>query len=79
MASPTEGAPSATQTLPEVLVEAAREPAYRAEKATVAGKLPQSPREIPNSVSVLTRQQMDDQNMVTPWDALSQITGVQAV
>jgi len=79
IASPTDGAPSSTRTLPEVLVEAAREPAYQAEKATVAGKLPQSPREIPNSVSVLTRQQMDDQNMVTPWDALSQITGVQAV
>ena len=52
---------------------------YKVEKITVAGKTALSPREIPNSVSVLTRQQMDDQNMVTTWDALSQIAGVQAI
>ncbi|WP_234082838.1 TonB-dependent siderophore receptor [Azonexus sp. R2A61] len=68
-----------TKTLPEVLVSAEAEHGYKADKATVAGKLPQSSREIPNSVSVLTRAQMDDQNMVTTWDALSQITGVQAI
>lgn len=77
-ASP-DSVPATAKALPEVLVEASRAESYRAETTTVAGKLPQSIREIPNSVSVLTRQQMDDQNMVTPWDALSQITGVQAV
>ena len=65
--------------LPEVSVYGERESAYRAEQLSVASKLPQAAREIPQSVSVLTRAQMDDQNMVTTWDALSQITGVQAV
>ena len=65
--------------LPEVSVYGERESAYRAGQLSVASKLPQAAREIPQSVSVLTRAQMDDQNMVTAWDALSQITGVQAV
>lgn len=65
--------------LPEVLVTADMERAYKASKITVAGKTPQTLREIPNSVSVLTRKQMDDQNMVTTWDALSQVAGVQAI
>lgn len=49
---------------------------YASPKATVAGKTAVSRRQIPNSVSVLTREQMDDQNMVTTWDALGQITGI---
>lgn len=49
---------------------------YAAPKATVAGKIAVSRRQIPNSVSVLTREQMNDQNMVTTWDALGQITGI---
>lgn len=52
---------------------------YAAPAVTVAGKIPLAPREIPNSVSVITRQQMDDQNMSTVWDALNQATGVTAV
>ena len=72
-------AAEAVRQLPEVLVTADAERTYQANKATVAGKVPVSLREIPNSVSVLTREQMDDQNMVTTWDALSQITGVQAI
>ena len=65
--------------LPEVVVTADAEHGYKAKKITVAGKTPQALREIPNSVSVLTREQMDDQNMVTTWDALTQIAGVQAI
>ncbi|UCV26882.1 TonB-dependent siderophore receptor [Ferribacterium limneticum] len=72
---PAEG----VNTLPAVLVTASAERGYKAAKITVAGKTPQTLREIPNSVSVLTRDQMDDQNMVTTWDALSQVAGVQAI
>ncbi|MDD3353921.1 TonB-dependent siderophore receptor [Zoogloea sp.] len=67
------------RTLPEVQVRDTVLRDYRADSATVAGKTPQGLREIPNSVSVLTRAQMDDQNMVTLWDALSRMTGVQAI
>jgi hypothetical protein len=47
--------------LPEVVVTSAAERGYKADKVAVAGKIPLSPREIPNSVSVLTREQMDDE------------------
>lgn len=78
--------PRNSQTLPEVVVRAARPSAqsegtgtYAAAAATVAGKIPLTMREIPHSVSVVTRQQMDDQGMVNLWDALNQTTGVTAV
>ncbi|KAG9561024.1 hypothetical protein KCV01_g21206, partial [Aureobasidium melanogenum] len=43
------------------------------------GKLPTDPREIPSSVSVVTRQRMDDQNMITVAEALNRSTGITAV
>lgn len=52
---------------------------YTSPAVTVAGKAPLALKEIPNSVSVLTRQQMDDMNLVTTWDAFTQITGAQAI
>lgn len=66
------------QLEPIVVTEQAT-PDYKTEQVTIGGKTPQKIREIPNSVSVIKRKQMDDQNMVTTWDALSQITGVQAI
>jgi len=70
---------SGANVLPEVLVTASPEAGYRADKATVAGKLPLSVREIPNSVSILTRQQMDDQELVTMSEALQQVTGINVI
>lgn len=67
------------KTLDAVTVTATPERSYKADKVSVAGKIPLTLREIPNSVSVLTREQMDDQNMVTVWDAMSQLPGVQAI
>ncbi|MDX9737862.1 MAG: TonB-dependent siderophore receptor [Azonexus sp.] len=67
------------KTLPALVVSADRETSYKPEKITVASKLPLSPRDIPYSVSVLSRSQMDDQNMVTLWDAMTQMTGTQAI
>jgi len=52
---------------------------YTTPVVTVAGKVPLSLKEIPNSVSVITRQQMDDQNMVTVEKALTQATGVTVI
>lgn len=51
---------------------------YRAESVTIAGKIPVSIREIPNSVSVITRQRIADQNLNTVEDTLRQTTGVTA-
>ncbi len=49
---------------------------YTSSAVTVAGKEPLSVHEIPNSVSVITRQLMDDRNMVHLSDAMQQATGV---
>ena len=48
-----------------------------AARAVTIGKSNQSLREIPQSVSVLTKQRMLDQNMTQLEDALDQVTGLQ--
>jgi outer-membrane receptor for ferric coprogen and ferric-rhodotorulic acid len=52
---------------------------YAARYATVAGKSAQSIKETPYSVSVVTRQQMDDSNDTTIEEALRYVTGVSSV
>lgn len=44
-------------------------------RALTIGKLEQSIRETPQSVTVVTRQQMDDQNLVTVEEVIAQTTG----
>jgi outer membrane receptor protein involved in Fe transport len=56
-----------------------RDSPYGEPETTTAGKVPVARRRVPNSVSVLTREQVNDQHMVNTWDALSQITGVTAI
>lgn len=48
---------------------------YATVKATI-GKTARKLREIPQSVNVITRQRLDDQNLVTLDQALDQVTGV---
>jgi len=70
-------------TLAELRVTAAAERSatsegsgsYAAQAATI-GKTSQSLREIPQSVTVITRQRMDDQHLVSVTDALRTATGV---
>lgn len=47
-------------------------------KVSVTSKTPQAWQDIPQSVSVMTRTQMDDQNLDTAEEALRYMTGVQA-
>ncbi|ROL65926.1 TonB-dependent receptor [Pseudomonas chlororaphis] len=49
---------------------------YTTGEMRTATKLNLSPRQTPQSVSVVTRQRMDDQHMTRLEDALSQVTGV---
>ncbi|MFT8209790.1 MAG: TonB-dependent receptor plug domain-containing protein [Symbiopectobacterium sp.] len=49
---------------------------YTAQETTVASKLPVALKDIPQSVSVVTRQRIEDQNLTTLEDALQQVTGV---
>ncbi|MDN7890069.1 TonB-dependent siderophore receptor [Burkholderia cepacia] len=52
---------------------------YAAKWATIGGKVAQSIKETPNSVSVLTRERMDDQNITTIQQALRSVTGVSSI
>ncbi|CAG9209135.1 hypothetical protein PSP6_280010 [Paraburkholderia tropica] len=91
LASPwarAQTAPAANgEVLPAVTVSGANDAdattegsgSYAAKKATIGGKVAQSIKETPNSVSVLTRQQMDDQNVTTIQDALRYVTGVSSI
>jgi len=49
---------------------------YRATSATVGGKDATPILEIPQSVSVITRRRIEDQNLITADDALREVTGV---
>jgi outer membrane receptor for ferric coprogen and ferric-rhodotorulic acid len=49
---------------------------YNSNAVTIAGKVPLKRKEIANSVSVVTRKQMDDQNLITVSEALKQVPGV---
>ena len=71
-------------TLAPVKVTAERESTYATEgtgsyttPAVTIGKSPRSLKEIPQSVSVLTRQRIDDQNLTQIESALDQMTGLQ--
>ncbi|QGZ65071.1 TonB-dependent siderophore receptor [Paraburkholderia acidisoli] len=52
---------------------------YAAKASTVAGRVAQSIKETPASVSVLTRERMNDQNMTTLQEALRYVTGVESI
>ena len=49
---------------------------YTSTMSTIGSKLPVSNREIPQSLSVVTRQRIEDQNMKTMGDALEKTVGV---
>ncbi|QJQ02460.1 TonB-dependent siderophore receptor [Herbaspirillum rubrisubalbicans Os34] len=76
---------SAGDALPVVSVTAERSAStegtasYAPTAVTVASKIPMAWKDVPNSVTVITRQQMDDQNMTSVEDALRQSVGVTAI
>ncbi|MFT4065911.1 TonB-dependent siderophore receptor [Paraburkholderia sp.] len=84
LAQQSTGTP-ANSTLPTVEVIAVPDAttegsgSYAGRTATIAGKTEQPIKEIPASVSVLTRQRMDDQNLTSIQDALRYVTGVQSI
>jgi len=69
-------------TLPEVQVTATGDGSsehtgsYAARAVTVGSKIPQTLRETPFSISVVTRQRLDDQNITKIEDVLKQTTGI---
>ncbi|QIL74358.1 TonB-dependent siderophore receptor (plasmid) [Diaphorobacter sp. HDW4B] len=88
--SPSASAPKAaltSATLSEVRVtaQADRSPisegtgSYAARNTAAATGLMLSPRDTPQSVSVLTRQQMEDQNITSIGEAAKHITGISTI
>lgn len=78
----TAGPDKSDKTLPAVRVTATPDPATEGTgsyttKAVTIGKSPQALRDIPQSVSVMTRQQIEDQNLTQMENALDQMTGLQ--
>lgn len=71
--------PGHTANFPEIRISATADSGYKAPLAGVASKVPLAPRQIANSVSVLTRQQIEDQNLITMQDALQQVTGINVI
>jgi catecholate siderophore receptor len=69
---PTE---DAAQVLSPFVVDATRESGYQATTTTV-GKIPQQPRDIPQSLSIITEQLMQDRNATTVVEALRNVPGV---
>lgn len=77
-------APGSATTLDEVKVTAAAERhgasegtgLYTAQSSTVGSKMGQSLREVPQSVSVVTRQQIEDMGLMTLTDTLKAMPGV---
>lgn len=49
---------------------------YKAETVAVGSKVALDPVDVPQSVSVVTRTRMDDQNLLTIGDVLNEVTGV---
>lgn len=65
--------------LPTIDVLDVVEPGYKPGKLGVAGKVALTAREIPQSVSVVSRKQMDDQGMATVGEAMQQVTGINVI
>ncbi|UOE46507.1 TonB-dependent receptor [Mucilaginibacter sp. SMC90] len=67
------------QTLQEVVIKSNKSKrGYTVPLSAIGSKFPVALKDIPNSVSVITRQLMDDANMNTLTDALNQTTGITA-
>lgn len=68
----------AESTLPAVTVLAANteDPQSYTARTLSIGKTDQKLKDIPQSVSVVTRQRMDDQNLTSLYDVLENVTGV---
>lgn len=79
LSRPAEGGPvtlAPVKVLGSALVATSEGTGSYAAQAATLFKGTQSLREIPQSVSVLTRQQMDDQGLTTVADAMRQVAGV---
>ncbi|MCU5771557.1 ferric-rhodotorulic acid/ferric-coprogen receptor FhuE [Erwiniaceae bacterium BAC15a-03b] len=73
---------AATETQPDLVVEAAADPSisdqqdYQVKTTRAGTKMLLTPRDVPQSVSVITKQRMQDQNLQSVGEVLDNTTGV---
>lgn len=72
---PAASAPTAP-ALPSVVVKGGADESYAVRETTSATKLTLSPRETPQSLTVMTRERLDDQNLTSLRDVLDNTPGI---
>jgi outer membrane receptor for ferric coprogen and ferric-rhodotorulic acid len=77
--APEPSVAPAAKTVRDTSADTEGSNSYTSGSVSVAGKQPLTRREVPQSVSVVTRKQIEDQNMNTVWDALNYVPGVTVV
>lgn len=69
-------APDAATTLDAVAVKGQRAPTYAAEQSSAATRLSLTPQDTPQSISIVTEQRIEDQNLTNVREVLDNTTGV---
>ena len=75
----TAAVPSKPPSIRDTRADTEGTHSYSAAATTAASKEPREFLEVPQTVSVVTRQQMDDLNLITGWAAVGVAPGVQLV
>jgi outer membrane receptor for ferric coprogen and ferric-rhodotorulic acid len=78
-ATTTTRDPKLLETLLVESEDSAESKSYVPKKTTIASKLPLSPNQIPQSVSVVSQQRIIDQNLSSIEDALATVPGVTVI
>ncbi|WOB50410.1 ferric-rhodotorulic acid/ferric-coprogen receptor FhuE [Xanthomonas hydrangeae] len=74
--TPVAAADAEVTTLDRLIVQGEQAKGYTVEKTTAGTRMNLSLREIPQSVTVITRDRMDDQNLQSITDVLNNVTGI---
>lgn len=72
----TTGSSKDTTTLDAVTVQGQRAPAYTADESGAATRLPLTPQDTPQSLSIITAQRIEDQHLTNVRSVLDNTTGV---
>lgn len=75
-AAPAPEAPASNQVLPPVVVKATTVDTYTVRDTSSATKLTLSPRETPQSLTVMTRERLDDQRLTSLREVLDNTPGI---
>lgn len=75
-AQPKEREESHSRRADIIVTGVAQDDSYAPKRASVAGKIPSDILEIPQSISIMTRQQIEDRNLFTIGEAVHTMAGI---